>query len=436
MFMRLNLLLMALLGSVDICKPVAAQIPAGQTSKSMTAPMAKPSVPAAPDISMLRSGASYAIAFKNGRLTGVGREHLLQELTATQFVLIGESHYDHDTPIFVGALYRELHQELGFHHLVLEQDPIAIEDSLKAGARGSAMQIAALAKHDPYLFGFASDQDLQLLADVENLENNPDPVWGLEQTQGTTRYLDELARLSPTPALRNECETLLAAARGIESNRGPHGNYLSDDATAYDKMKTLREHFAAGAGSREKQLLDGLVKSAEIYSYYRRAEAGEFVGLLNNTVREALFKQEFIKDYHRAVGPGDVLPKALFKFGDEHMYHGLNPVMAFPIGNFAHEFAISNGLQAYSIAVLPLGSYSTWSELPTWIRPLLPASAPANDVMIDLRALRPYQKLFRAKVAEKEQWAFRAFINGYDAVVLLPNSRKADMALTGFPNPF
>ena len=32
--------------------------------------------------------------------------------------------------------------------------------------------------------------------------------------------------------------------------------------------------------------------------------------------------------------------------------------------------------------------------------------------------------------------AARTYINGYDAIVLLPESRKADMTLTGFPNPF
>src|SRR4029077_10440134 len=163
---------------------------------------------------------------------------------------------------------------------------------------------------------------------------------------------------------------------------------------------------------------------------------GEFVGLYNNTVREAWFKQQFLGDYQRSMRLGDPLPKALFKFGDEHMYRGLNPIGAFPIGNFAHEFAIANGHEAYSLAVVPLGDYSKWSDMPSWLLPLLPPAPPAHGVLIDLRALRPYQKLFRAKVAEKDQWQTRIFISGYDAVVLLPQSRKADTLLTGFPNPF
>lgn len=412
-----------------------AQIPAGQTAKSMNKP-ATPAAQAQPDTAALLQQASRDIAFSNGHLSGAGAEFLLAQFAHAQFVLIGESHYDHDTPLFADVLYRELHAKLGFHHLVVEQDSVGMEDALQPGVRGDATALAAIARRDPYLIGFASDQDLQLLADAARIEKGPDPIWGLEQTQGTTRYLRELAQLARTPEVRAACESLLSAAGAIEGTRGPHGDYLSDAGDALAQMTALREQFRAALGTRAQKLLDALVKSAEIYSYYRRAERGEFVGLYNNTVREAWFKQGFIADYRRSVALGDALPKALFKFGDEHMYHGLNPIQAFPIGNFAHEFAIANGLDAYSMAVVPLGSYSKWSDMPDWLLPLLPPAPPAHPVLIDLRSLRPYQKLFRAKVAEKDQWQIRAFINGYDAIVLLPQSRKADMTLTGFPNPF
>jgi hypothetical protein len=415
---------------IIICANVALSAASAATAS------AKSSKPTTPDAVTLLKNATYAISFAKGRFEGEGHTHLMQALAKTQFVLIGESHYDHDTPLFVEALYRELNSQLGYHHFVVEQDPIGIEDTLKPGIRGNAAAMAEVAKRDPYLIGFASDQDLQLLADIGNLEKVPDPIWGLEQAQGTTRYLEELSKLSATSALRAECDRLLAAAKKIEASRGMHGNFLSDDPEAYAQMQSLREHFAPAAGSREKKLLDGLVKSAEIYSYYRRAEAGEYVGLFNNTVRETLFKDGFMADYHRSVALGDAVPKAVFKFGDEHMYHGLNTVGAFPIGNFAHEFAIANGLEAYSIDVFPVGSYSKWSDFPVWMRPLIPSPAPTSDVIIDLRALRPYQRLLRAKLAEKDLASFRMFINGFDAVVFLPNSRKAEMALTGFPNPF
>ncbi len=351
----------AVLGCLFASSLAAGQIPAGQTSKSMSnsAPAIR-QIP--PDTAVLLQKASRDIAFSNGHLSGPGAEFLLAELAQAQFVLIGESHYDHDTPIFADALYQDLHNKLDFHHLVVEQDSVGMEDALQSGARGDVRALAAIARRDPYLIGFASDQDLQFLADVARTEKGPEPIWGLEQTQGTTRYLEELGKLAPTPKVRAACESLLQAARKIEGNRGPHGNYLSDAGDALAQITALRLQFHAPPGTRARQLLDGLAKSAEIYSYYRRAEKGEFVGLYNNTVREAWFKQGFLADYHRSVDHGEALPKALFKFGSEHMYHGLNPLQAFPIGNFVHEFAIANGRDAYSMAVVPLGSYSKWRE--------------------------------------------------------------------------
>ena len=115
-----------------------------------------------------------------------------------------------------------------------------MEDALQPGARGDVRALAAIARRDPYLIGFASDQDLQFLADVARTEKGPDPIWGLEQTQGTTRYLEELGKLAPTPKVRAACESLLEAARKIEGNRGPHGNYLSDAGDALAQVTALR----------------------------------------------------------------------------------------------------------------------------------------------------------------------------------------------------
>jgi hypothetical protein len=36
-------------------------------------------------------------------------------------------------------------------------------------------------------------------------------------------------------------------------------------------------------------------------------------------------------------------------------------------------------------------------------------------------------------VAVEDQWLFRTLINGYDAIVILPNSRRATFERTGFP---
>ena len=94
------------------------------------------------------------------------------------------------------------------------------------------------------------------------------------------------------------------------------------------------------------------MRSAEIFGYNRRAGAGEFVGLFNNTEREVEFKHHFRRQYGEALREGGP-PKVLFKFGTWHMYRGRSPGSAFTIGNHAHEVAIFGGKDAYGILVLP-----------------------------------------------------------------------------------
>jgi hypothetical protein len=83
--------------------------------------------------------------------------------------------------------------------------------------------------------------------------------------------------------------------------------------------------------------------------------------------------------------------------------------------------------------VVPNGDYAKESDIPSWMRTLMPEVLPKDAVIIDLRALRPYQRYFRLKLPPQDQWDFRRLVNGYDAIVFLPHARPADFKLTGFP---
>jgi hypothetical protein len=65
------------------------------------------------------------------------------------------------------------------------------------------------------------------------------------------------------------------------------------------------------------------------------------------------------------------------------------------------------------------------------LHPLLPAQAPRSPTVVDLRALRPYQRLFREGVAPDQVWEQRAVLHGYDAIVILPDSREGVRVLGG-----
>jgi hypothetical protein len=112
------------------------------------------------------------------------------------------------------------------------------------------------------------------------------------------------------------------------------------------------------------------------------------------------------------------------------MYRGKSPVQAFTIANFAHDFAIANGMEGMSIAILP---YSGADKAAKWMRPLLPKDWPQQPVVIDLDPLKPRGRELAPLLDVADRWMFNDFLHGFDAIVLLPNSTAASRDLTGFP---
>jgi hypothetical protein len=383
-----------------------------------------------PDPMALLAQQTSEFHFTAEELEGPGADILDRLAAQSQFVLLGEEHMDHSIPVFAGALFRLLHDRHGYRHLVVEQDPVAIEDALDPVRRGDAEKLGAHAKRYPSLFEFDTDEDLELLALVSRLVKGPDAIWGVEQTTGAVRYLEELARLAPDADSRKALEKVLAQARAADAGPRYSVNWLIAENTQAT-LASLDGEIRARSGTRAYRLFHGLSKSSEIFGYYRRAEAGEWVGLFNNTVREEVLKANFIERY-RAAAKREASPKAMLKFGANHLYHGKNPTQAFPIGNLAHELAVFNGRHAVGIYVMPLGpNYMSYADFPKWMLPLLPAKEPVVPTLINLRPLRPYQRLFREKAEVGDQWMVRDLINGYDAIVLIPGSKPGSRNLGG-----
>lgn len=381
--------------------------------------------PAAPDPVALLTAASRPFTFDRERLGGPGADHLRRATAGSRFVLFGEMHNDRQVPVFASALYRMLHATHGYRHVVVEQDPVALEELLAPGVRGDTTAMRRVIRRWPGLFEFPSTEDVGFVADAARLVPGPDAIWGVEQTTGAIRYLEELRRLAPTAALRTRVDSLLADARRADPGPGYSVEWLVRLSTHRDLL-ALRTAFAARPGTRPARLLDDIVRSAEIFGYYTRSSQGEFVGLYNNTVREEVLKGHFLARYREAAKRGPV--KAFFKFGANHMYHGRNSTNAFPIGNLAHELAIVEGGHAYGLYVIPLGAgYLSFADLPAGYRGLLPATEPTEPTVIDLRALRPYQRLFRERVPAERQAELLGLLHGFDAIVLLPGSQASTM---------
>lgn len=386
-----------------------------------------------PDTAKMLADNSHVFSIDAGELRGPGADLIRNATADAEFVLAGEDHFDTLTPRFHSALYRLVNRAHGIDRIVLELDPLAIEGMDWKAGPDDLGKIVQLARRYPLLIGFSSDPDLQFLADVRAISGR-DSLWGIEQAQSPQRYLEELERLAPNAQARAETRALLAEAQLVRS-REDMGPYVRNAARTLARLENLQKSFAAKPGSRADILLTALTKSIEIYSYYGRAEAGEPVGLYNNTVREAWMKKQFLAHYAAETARRKKPVKAMFRFGANHMYHGKNPTQAFPIGNLAHELAIVNGQTAYGLFIIGLGGYTKWGETPDWMKPILPATEPSQPLLIDLRPLRPVARFYARHVAEADRWQLRDLIQGFDALVLLPGSSKAKWDLTGLPQP-
>ncbi len=365
------------------------------------------------------------------RLAGPGADFLRRATAGAEFVLAGEAHHDHFTPLFDLGLLDLVHGAHGVDHVVVEQDPLGIEAILQPKVRGNAAAMGKLLRDSPMLLGFASDEDLAFLAGAARMIAGPAPLWGIEQAQAPAAYLQELVPLAPDDKARRLDEGLLAKAL-TQAKRADFGKFMALDPATLGQLQALAAAYHAAAGSRADFLLTGLVKSAEIYSYYRRATQGEPVGLYNNTVREAWLKAGFTAHYRQALAEG-APPKAFFKFGANHMIRGLNFTGAFSLSTYLHELAIYNAAQAYGVEIVALGSYATADDI-SWMRNIR-AALPAGPVVIDMQGLRPQWKQLADGLSADDKAMLRTEVFGFEAIAFFPDSRKASWALTGFTVP-
>jgi len=382
-----------------------------------------------------RTMATYPFRWSEHDLTGPGADRLRAVVRSAQFVLVGEGHNDRDTPLFTRALYEVLNREDGFSHLVVEQDPLGVEMVLASAQRGSAAAIGERLRTSPSLLGFASDQDLALLADAGAIVSGPDAIWGLEQAQAPVPYLEALAALAPAGPIRSDVDRLLNRARNEERNRKDFGNFLAADRQTLPDLRRLAAQWSPPEQSRARTLLDGLLDSAQLYDYHVKAHAAHNPAFTysSGTIREAWLKSQFIRDY-RATG---ATPRVLFKLGANHIGRGVGTTGAWTLGTFAADLATYNGMDAYGILVIAIGgdNIHDWRDLPAEIVPLLPPDRPTEPILVDLTALRPSAQRYIDASPAEARGATAHLLYGYDAIVVLPQSAPATWTLTGFTQP-
>ena len=78
--------------------------------------------------------------------------------------------------------------------------------------------------------------------------------------------------MAPAGQVRNDVARLLARARDEERTRADFAKFLAYDRHTLLNLKQLALEWEPVNDKRAQTLLDGLLKSAEIYDYYIRAQ--------------------------------------------------------------------------------------------------------------------------------------------------------------------
>lgn len=387
--------------------------------------------PASPSKSVeltdLLRGNCYPIVLKDGVLSGPGNDFLLRETKDVQFVAIGEQHNSAQIPEFTTALLRELHASSGFNHLALEQDPVAAHMASQPGYAGSRTAIKGLARRYPSAFTFDGDQELEMIADVGAIaQNGTDAVWGLDQVFGVEHVLQQLLPYAPNAKAGESTKYLIEAAHAVESQRGePFRHYIYVDNTKPPDFDRLNEMYQPKPGSYPAFLLEQLYRSVSIYRDNDLASKGQFTGYKSNAEREENMKFLFMRNYRLAQQRGEHLPRVVLKMGNIHLFRGRNILNVVSMGDFASEFATSNGLSSlHFVAYInndKPGDYSILRDDPK-IGALF-QNAPSNGWTIyDLRPLRGSAYAGKLSGLTPE---LKNLIFGYDLALLIGGGSHA-----------
>jgi hypothetical protein len=378
----------------------------------------------------------YAIAVRDGQLSGAGAHVLRSAIAQSRFVLLGEDHGMAQTPEFWAAVCTAAGPER-FHTMAVEEGPlVAAELERWAGRPDGLAQLAAFKKTFPDSINVSgAREEFDMLQQCARVGQNEFRVWGLNQEMSGAAGL-VLSRV-------------LASGIGQKA-RPAMQQLLHQNDEAYRKAVQSGSMFdllmiaaddkelAGGAalllkdGSPEaRSLFASLVESHEI----NRTSPAEYG---NARRRERLMKTLFAANYERAAAGAAAPPKVLLKFGAYHVYRGLNPVHGSGIGNYVAEFAEGQGAQSLHIRLAAVkGAYPIHPRVgePPQLRPFNLEEQPGSRylqpmfsnllrsdwTMFDLRPLR--QDLNAPGGTMHPDLA--TLVLGYDILVMIPHGTPA-----------
>ena len=382
--------------------------------------------------------ARFGIRVDKGVLSGTGVAVLTEAINSSHYILIGEDHFTRETPEFTTAICN-LTAKQGLAGLALEVSPEAAAFMMRiVAAPDRWQQMVAQTKAYPWSLALLdSRQENDMVTNCVQASHNPAfHLWGLDYNfEGSSGWLiDQMLAANAGPEakvallrLKADEQRDAAAAKAAKDSRAL---FLESEKSEAEISET-QPAIDRDGGAEVKRMFAELTTSSRIYREY-------FVDFRASDVERAKLLKANFRDAMNDITPPEKAGKIIVKFGDSHLYKGVNDDHNLNLGNFIAEAAQMEGQDSLHILVLGAGgktsAYTNYG-LPThiqedpvatdpmyrWMEPFKAAQLPGQWTLYDLRALR-YTNLGPLDSG------LRRVLDGYDLLVIVPQFTAAEMA--------
>ncbi len=383
---------------------------------------------AKPTLESSLAKASYALSVEGGKLTGPGATVLQTAISQADYVLLGEDHLTREIPRF-GAAVCDVMASGGLSAIAFEASPAVahfVQESLRTPNRIQAM--GELQKKYPDSAAFLNIKDENDLAAhcAEVSKQSNFQVWGLDQEfMGSAGWiLERMLATNPGPTARAAILHLQTMERADieEARKTGDPTKLFLVSVSDSEIQNASAAIDKDGAPATKVAFHELTESRTIYLEQETHPS-------DSNARRGLLMKHNLLTYYNMAGGSNPSERILFKFGDWHLYKGVNPLHQRDLGNFIAEFADGQGKSSLHILVLGVkGTHALYSgyDRPLrfepfdmvqdddykWLKPAIDAKKAESWTLFDLRDLRFKQLNLDA------DW--QRVVYGYDLLVLIP----------------
>jgi len=367
----------------------------------------------------------YGLHLEGGKFSGNGAPVLASTIADARYVLIGEDHLTREIPELADGICG-LMGSAGPFTMVVEASPeVATFVATSLGEPDGEKHMAELQRTYPDSVAFLNmRQEYELVQDCAASTHGVGfQLWGLDQPfLGSAGWLlDQILATHPGP---NATKVITALKEKEESDAvlaQQTGDPLKlllvseDGAELVNARGVLQREGSATA----RTLLEELIESRDIYLKNLSGHAPE-----SNEQRARMLKRRLSQKL-QTVGNAQ---KILIKFGDSHIYKGVNEIEQRDLGNYVAEVADAAGTTSLHICVrgakgvhAGYGGYTRplrheqFMQIKDdpWMKPVIEGQVESGWTLYDLRKLR-FHKM------ENVSADMQRMIDGYDLLVIIP----------------